>query len=429
MKRMIFFIGAFCCINILFFSQNGYAVEDNSLTVENFSLLIRKDGNSKAEPLRNVKVNIYGVNSETSKQVLLNTTISDSNGTVHMDKIIAPMKIDQVHFQYYYGNDDRGYITDLNSNKYNANHTRQIPENRITNTVRTTSILGNTISAEMYFKLTNINNIYEDVYQNQKLAVESVKPYINTDAVSFKPINIIYDSNSELLGGSFNRYGFGDKIKEPVIFLSTKNVVDFKSAIAHEWAHWNMYRVNGMPGGSYSSHYDSVNPYVSYKEGWALFQRHRYTCGLRNELVNEVQVQNDDRLYGFSTNFTVKGILYDIYDINFPENQKIENDYFDIYSVFVNGNHSDEDKDLLSEGIMYTLMVNSKASTFQEFYNYLMNTHVLNNYDQTLKGKLEEISAINGINNKGEFIYANKVRTIDNLDSYDAIEEAINDDE
>ncbi|OTO11541.1 hypothetical protein A5875_004612, partial [Enterococcus sp. 3H8_DIV0648] len=163
-----------------------------------------------------------------------------------------------------------------------------------------------------------------------------------------------YDDALDIPGGGFNRYGHGEYIKEPILALSTKNIVDFRAAVAHEWAHWNMYRVNGMPGGSYQTHYDQVNPYVSYKEGWALFQRHRYTCGLENELANEAQVQNDKRLYGMSTNFTVKGALYDIYDMNFPRNQQIENDELDIYTAFVNGNHSLEDKDLISEGIMYT---------------------------------------------------------------------------
>ena len=35
-----------------------------------------------------------------------------------------------------------------------------------------------------------------------------------------------------------------------------------------------------------------------------------------------------------------------------------------------------EEKNLISEGFMYALMVNSKASTFQEFYTYLMDNYI-----------------------------------------------------
>ena len=401
-------------LTIFLFPQKSLAATENELTVESFILLIRKDANSVAEPLGNAKVNIYGVNSETSEQFLLNTTMSDSNGTVTMKKTSAPKKIDQVHFQYYYGNDDRGYLISLKKYKYNANHTRAIPANRITKATRTTSMSGATLNAEFHSKLTRLNNVYQDVYQNQKLAVEKAKPYIDTTQVNFKPINIIYDDALDIPGGGFNRHGHGEYVKEPVLALSTVNVTNFKSGVAHEWAHWNMYRVNGMPGGSYQSHYDQVNPYVSYKEGWALFQRHRYTCGLENEIANEAQVQNDERLFGKSTNFTVKGALYDIYDMNFPRNQQIENDVFDIYSTFVNGNHSIAEKDLISEGIMYTLMVNSKASTFQEFYKYLMDNYITNQSDKTLKVKLENAVGINGVNKDGSFKYSNILSTYSN---------------
>lgn len=424
--KKILFVSALI-LAILLFPQKSSAETENEITVQSFTLLIRKDANSQAEPLGNVKVNIYGVNSETSEQFLLNTTMSDSNGTVTMKKTSAPKKIDQVRFQYYYGNDDRGYLISLKNSKYNANHTRAIPANRVINATRTTSMSGPTLNAEFHSKLTRLNNVYHDIYQNQKLAVEKAKLYINTTQVDFKPINIIYDDALNISGGGFNRYGHGQYIKEPILTLSTVNVIDLKAGVAHEWAHWNMYCVNGMPGGSYQSHYDQVNPYVSYKEGWALFQRHRYTCGLENEIANEAQVQNDDRLFGKSTNFTVKGALYDIYDMNFPKNQQIEKDEFDIYTAFVNGSHSIQDKDLISEGIMYTLMVNSKASTFQEFYTYLMNSYIKNHSDKTLKGKLENAVGINGINKDGSFKFGSNVKALRVTDEYFELPDQISD--
>lgn len=422
--RKIVLVGVLLYIALLC-PQKNLAATENEVTVESFSLFIRKDATSKAEALKNVKVNIYGANSETKEQFLLKTTSSDSNGKVSMKKMTASKEIDKIHFQYYFGNDDRGYIISSKNTKYNANHTRVIPSNRIVNATRVTSILGTEVlNSEFYSKITSINNIYQDVYLNQKFAVEKAKPYIDTTKVEFKPIDIIYDKTLDILGGGFFRHGYGDRIKNSVILL--KDTTDFKPGVVHEWAHWNMYRVNGMPGGSYKTHHDQVNPYVSYKEGWALFQRHQFTCGLENELANETQVQDDSRLFGVSTNYTVKGALYDIYDMNFPKNQLKEKDEFDVYTAFVNGTHSVAEKDLISEGLMYTLMVNSKASTFQEFYTYLMNTHIVNHPDKSLKGKLEQAMKNNGIEKDGGFVHsASKVAT--HTEVIDPIENEVED--
>lgn len=413
MKKSIFF--GLLIIVLLFIPQKSLAASENEITINKFSLSIRKDNNSPEEPLGNVKVNIYGVNSETAEQFLLSTTMSDSTGTVTMKKTSAPKKIDKVRFQYYFGNDDRGYLINKKNVKYNGNHSRDIPSNRIINVSRVGSISGVLLSAEFYSRITKLNNIYQNIYQNQKLAVEMAKPFINTSLVNFEPINIMYDDDFDLPGGFFTNSGYGEYIRGPLIGLNPTTVIDLKAGLTHEWAHWNMYRVNGMPGGSYKSHYEQVNPQVSYKEGWALFQKHRYTCGLSNKLLHDAQAQKDKELYdlyGYSTNCTVRNALYDIYDQDFPNDIESEHETFDIYSAFVNGTHSIKDKDLISEGIMYTLMVNSKASTFQEFYKYLMDNYIINHSDKTFKVKLENAVGINGINKDGSFKFGSSLKTL-----------------
>lgn len=406
MKKILFVGMVF--LAIFLFPQKSLAATENELTVENFTLLIRKDANSVAEPLGNVKVNIYGVNSETSEQFLLNTTTSDTNGTVSMKKTSAPKKIDKVHFQYYYGIDGRGYIVSLKNTKYSANHTREIPTNRTINTTRVSSFSGANGTPEFYTELTKLNNIYDSVYKKQLAAIKAATSYINSKNTSIKSRDIIYDLNLIQDGNSFNRYG-KSSVEGPVICINTKASSDWNldktCAVVHEWAHSNMYEINKLPGSPYESHYShNKDQETSYKEGWAIFQRHQYTCGLKNEFPNDVQVQSDERLYGISTNFTVKGALYDIYDINYDKYSSIEDDPFDIYTLFVNGNHTMEEKDLISEGIMHTLMVDSGAKTFKEFYQYLVTNYVDKHPDKTMKEKLVRAMAVNGIDKNGDFI-------------------------
>ena len=414
---MLLFIGMIVCL--FCFPKLSWALESNEVQIDSFKLHIRENAQTEAFPVKNVKVNVYGSKKGEEKAFLLGSTMSNEDGEVTNLRYKAQKNFDQVHFQYMFGNDERGYIIRLTNYKYNANTTRSIPANRKIHTTGIGTISGANGTAAFYVKLTKLNNAYDEVYQKQKLAVEKAKAYIDTSQVSFKPINVIYDIDSDVLGGGFNRNGHGGQVKGPILILSTTDVVDFRAAMAHEWGHWNMYRVNGMPGGSYKTHHDQVNPYVSYKEGWALFQRHQFTCGLENELANETQVQNSSRLFGVSTNYTVKGALYDIYDMNFPKNQLKEKDEFDVYTAFVNGSHAIAEKDLISEGLMYTLMVNSKASTFQEFYTYLMNTHIVNHPDKTLKGKLEQAMKNNGIEKDGNFAYPTLKATVNSLDTED----------
>lgn len=105
-----------------------------------------------------------------------------------------------------------------------------------------------------------------------------------------------------------------------------------------------------------------------------------------------------------STNYTVKGALYDIYDDNFGQYRSIEEDSFDIYTLLVNGDHSIEDRALISEGIMYMLMIESRAKTFKEFYQYLVTNYVDKHPDKEMKQKLIRAMTVNGINEEGEFV-------------------------
>ncbi|WP_125581827.1 hypothetical protein [Levilactobacillus cerevisiae] len=381
-------------------------VSKNEVEVQSFRLSVRPDADTTSVPIRDAKVNVYGIGTVTGKTTLLTTVVSDSVGKISNLKLKSDEEFDQIRFQYYFGNDERGYVIKQTDYHYNVNHTRTIPDNRVINGNWTSSFSGDNGTPSFYYYLTMLNSVYDDVYGNQVEAVEAASSYIDTSQISFKPIDLIYDTTIDQSGNSFNRNGKGDVIRS-VICVNTDNITDWDltNAVTHEWAHWNMYRATGMPGGEYSSHYTyNANPEVSYKEGWAIFQRHRYSCGLTNEFTNDTQVQNDARLFGTSTNFTVKGALYDIYDINYDDYAQLENDSFDIYQLFVGDEATLSRKNLVSEGLMYSLMVNSRATTFEGFYQYLIQNYLSGTDNQVLKAELVKAMAVNGIDENGNFM-------------------------
>lgn len=405
MKKIVFLVGLLACI--FCFPESGLALENNEIQINSFKMHIRENSKSEALPIKNAKVNIFGSLKVENKPFLLGTTTCDEDGGLKNLYYKGQKAFDQLHFQYVFGKDDRGYIIRLTDSRYNANHTRSVPENRVLDVKTVGSISGANGTASFYVELAKLNNIYDAVYRQQLEAMKMASPYIENQHITFEPIDLIYDLDLVQVGNSFNRSK--GSVKRPVLCINTKEVPDWDwirtCAVTHEWAHWNMYRVNGLPGKAYESDFSyNSQPETSYKEGWAIFQRHQYTCGLKNEFPNDTQVQKDERLYGISTNLSVKGALYDIYDINYDKYSSLEDDQFDIYTLFVNGNHTIEEKDLISEGIMHTLMVDSGARTFKDFYQYLVVNYVDKHPDKTLKQKLVRAMAVNGIDKNGDFI-------------------------
>lgn len=390
------------------FQEQALALEDNEIQIDTFKLLVRENSTSEAFPIKDAEVNVFGSTKGENKAFLLGKTRSNEEGEIKGLTYKAQRSFNQVHFQYLFGNEKRGYLIRLTDYNYNANHTREIPNDRRINATRTSSISGENGTATFYVELAKLNNVYYEVFENQKLAVEKAAPYMKMKKTTFEAIDIVYDRELIMRGNSFNRNG-KEKISNSILCINTEDTSDWDwdrtCAVTHEWAHWNMFRVNRFPSDPYESHYSYNDlPETSYKEGWAVFQRHQYTCGLTKEFSNDDQVQTDKRLYGVSTNYTVKGALYDIYDDNFGQYRSIEDDSFDIYTLLVNGDHSIEERALISEGIMYMLMIESRAKTFKEFYQYLVTNYVDKHPDKEMKQKLIRAMAVNGINEEGEFM-------------------------
>lgn len=167
----------------------------------------------------------------------------------------------------------------------------------------------------------------------------------------------------------------------------------------HEWTHWNLYRYANAPGGDYDGHYSyNVNPKISFKEGWPLMIGDLFA--LNYDLAKEdLHVQTDNfnginRLYGKSTNYTVKQILYDLVDTGSNDEE------FSISQRYLDEEMSDLDIRRLNLGILHTVMAESKAVTLQDLLNSVENKYVLTKSD---KEKFAKLLEINGLSREGAF--------------------------
>lgn len=107
-----------------------------------------------------------------------------------------------------------------------------------------------------------------------------------------------------------------------------------------------------------------------------------------------------DVYLGNQLTYTIRNILYDLYDINSTSQLEIESDAFSIANLFLNNSYSNKERDDFSEGLLYIVMVSSKATTFEEFFNYLDLNYIK---DSKEKEKIRNVLSINGLDNQGRF--------------------------
>ncbi|WP_125581831.1 hypothetical protein [Levilactobacillus cerevisiae] len=418
-KKIYIGIGIFLGILLLFIVQatlsrstSKQVTPSNEMTIKAYSFSLKESGTAfdTAIPLADASVKIYGINSKTGKQISLASTTTNAAGVIRHLKLKATRKFDRIKLTYFFGEKARGYAITLKDARYQVSHTLTVPKNRILSSKRISVYETPAVSSQMYYQLARLNRTYADVFRNQSAAIKAASSYIDMSRATLKPIDLIYDPTLTDSQSSFHSRGKSDNdggvIRRPVICINTSNQTQMtmNSAVSHEWAHWNMWRVNDkLAAGSYRSHSAyNVDPGVSYKEGWAIFQRYRYMYGLTKAFAYDTLVQKNASLYGKSTNNTVWGALNDLFDINYGKYAALEDDPFDVYQLFVHGNDSLANKELINEGLMYGVMVNSRATTFKEFYQYLA-TYADKSADKTIKSRLVRAMAVNGIDKHGNF--------------------------
>ena len=369
-----------------------------------------KNGSSGNEliPMPNVDFKIsYKLNG---KDVFFyeNGKTNEKGEVLDIPAVEIPAEVNAIRVWYYLGNEERGYIQKYNKTKYCFIVTQSIPAGSALINYWCNFWMGSTTDSDAAFynfQAARQNYYYDCAVKEYKEAVNKVnKLFPSTASFKVAPINVNFEKGEYVdQGNAFWRYGY-DKSNLPDITIgdwSSKNFPEksVKHNIMHEWTHWNMYQITGMPGGSYLNNYSfNKNPQTSYKEGWAYLVG--YLFSREYDLQEEdLFVQNDNRdginrLYGKSTIMTVKQVLYDLLDVSSADED------FSLSKRYIDGDVSELEERRMNLGLMHTIMVESKATTLQEYLNYMEDKYILTASD---KKKYEKVLEINGLNRDGSF--------------------------
>lgn len=440
-----------CCLLILlgivFFAvgSESYAAE-KPVTVNRFLLQLYSDKKEEAIPIKNASVKIMYYDADGKRHTVGEGISSDDNGEIKNVTVNMPEEIKCIYFQFGMTNSEVGSLVSSKGNIYHPIVSTTIPENRqIDHTdIRFIMNLGNEATKEFNYQLFIFWDLYQELVKEMKDNVQTALdafPELKKDFnFSFEPIPVLYEPNYMYNGknGAFFKSkseGIG-VIKKGTPFihiphpesLSAKTRAEQKENLSvnlsHEWAHWTMYQALGsLDGGGYSSHSGyNMNVKTSYKEGWALFHANRYPYGyywnwrLDTSMQTSETVYEKGRLekcYGKSTNWTVNSVLRDIFDmeainydkeaINYDKEatNKEPEDQYDIAKdwkpdVAVMG---DEYRQSLSTGLMFIAMVNSKATTLEEYVTYMKDNGFIKD-----KIRFDIILVLNGVDHLGRFI-------------------------
>lgn len=118
----------------------------------------------------------------------------------------------------------------------------------------------------------------------------------------------------------------------------------------------------------------------------------------------DLRVQTDNYnginlLYGKSTNYMVKQVLYDLVDTGSNDEE------FSLSQRYLDEELSDIDVRRLNLGILHTFMAESKTVTLQELLTVVEKKYVLTKSD---KEKFVQLLEINGLSREGDFTLDNE---------------------
>lgn len=370
--------------------------------------------NSVSVPISNSKFTIsYAYNNRDN---LLYEGMTNEKGQIlNLPPKEIPFEVTALKIRFTLGNDSRGYVQKYNKVAYRFTFNCGLNATNTTNTINythTKTRFGNTTDDESWFynfQASRINHYFDRAVQEYSHAVELANELLpDTEAFEVAPININFQKGQYVdKGNGFNRNGHdGSKIADIVIgdrSSKTFSTQYLMHNVMHEWTHWNLYRYANAPGGSYVSHYAyNVNPKISFKEGWPLVVGDLFA--LNYDMTKEdLRVQTDNyngvnRLFGKSTNYTAKQVLYDLVDTGSNDES------FSLSQRYLDEELSDLEVRRLNLGILHTVMAESKTVTLQELLTAIEKKYVLTKSD---KEKFTQLLEINGLSRDGAFTLDN----------------------
>ena len=370
---------------------------------------------SVSVPISNSKFTIsYAYNNHDN---LLYEGMTNEKGQIlNLPPKEIPFEVTALKIRFTLGNDSRGYVQNYNKVAYRFLFNCGLNAANTTNTINythTKTKFGNTVDDESWFynfQASRINHYFDKAVQEYSRAVELANNLLpDTEPFEVAPININFQKGQYVdKGNGFNSNGHdGSKIADIVIgdrSNKTFSTQYLMHNVMHEWTHWNLYRYANAPGGSYVSHYSyNVNPKISFKEGWPLMIGDLFA--LNYDMTKEdLRIQTDNynglnRLFGKSTNYTAKQVLYDLVDTGSNDES------FSLSQRYLDEELSDLEVRRLNLGILHTVMAESKTVTLQELLVAVEKKYVLTKSD---KEKFAQLLEINGLSRDGAFTLDNE---------------------
>lgn len=391
------------------------ATENRTVSFQRFYIEVT-DGatNSVPVPISNSKYTIsYTYNNRDN---ILYEGMTDENGEIlNLPSKDIPFEVTALKIRYSLGNDDRGYVQKFNKSAYRFVFTLGLNASNTTNNLYYTNKkvrFGNTADEDTYFynfQATRINRYFDQAVQEYSAAVKAANELLpDTQPFEVAPININFEKGQFVdEGNGFNRNGHdGSKVADIIIGDKSNRTYSTQYLmhnVMHEWTHWNLYRYANAPGGDYDGHFGyNSNPKISFKEGWPLMigDLFFFNYDLNKE---DLHVQTDkyegiNRLYGKSTNYTVKQVLYDLVDTGSND------EGFSISQRYLDDGMTDLEVRRLNLGMLHTVMAESKTVTLQDLLTAIEKKYVLTKSD---KEKFMKLLEINGLSRDGAFTLDN----------------------
>ena len=418
-------------LSVIFFTV-GYESQaaEKPVTVNRFLLQIYSDKKEEAVPIKNASVKVLYYDAEGKRQLLRDDVVSDDNGEIKNFTVNLPEEINRIYFQYGMTNSEAGSLVNSKGNIYYPIVSAIIPENHQLDHTETRFIMnsGKEETKEFNYQVIRFWNAYQllvkEMKENVQITLDTFPELKENFDFSFEPIPVLYEPNYQYneKGGAFFKSksdGIG-VIKKGTPFIHIPHPESLNTLtraqqeenlnvnLSHEWAHWTMYQALGsLDGGGYSSHSGyNTNVKTSYKEGWALFHANRYPYGynwnwnLDNSMQTSETVKTSGKLekcYGKSTNWTVNSVLRDIFDMESPREPEDQYDIAKDWKPDV-AEQGQEYRMKLSTGLMFIAMVNSKATTLEEYVTYMKENGFIKD-----KIRFDIIMVLNGVDHLGRF--------------------------
>lgn len=396
--------------------QLNRATNTRKVTFKKFFVGVT-DGNAKsvAVPISNSKYTI--VYEYNNRNELFHEGQTNEKGEIlDLPMKEIPLEVTRLKIRFYMGNDDRGYVQKFTKNPYRFTFHCGLNEattNHVINYSNNATRFGATGDEDTFFynfQAARMNHYFDKAVQEYSNAVHLANQLVpGTASFELAPININFEKGKAVnASNGFHRNGYEGR-GTPEITMSDRTSRNYTQTylmhnVMHEWTHWNLYRYAKAPGGSYVNHYSyNANPKISFKEGWPLLIGDLYA--LNYDMKHEdLHVQQDNvnginRLFGKSTNYTVKQVLYDLIDTN------ANDENFHLSQSVSRKNLSDKEVRQLNLGILHSAMVESKSVTLQDLVTYLEKNYVLNRID---KEKFAKLLEVNGLSKQGAFTLTNE---------------------